>query len=512
MIGKTAPPGDALLAAIVESSDDAIISKSLDGVIQSWNAGAERIFGYSAGEAVGRHITIIIPPERIAEENEIIATLKAGRRVDHFETERLRKDGGRIQVSLTISPVKDEAGNIIGASKIARDITERKHLEDELRTLAADLSEASRRKDEFLAMLSHELRNPLAPMTNAVQVLRLRSDDSQAVRSASATLERQVRQLTRLVDDLLDMSRITRGKIELRRERTELAPVIHQAVEANRALYKSMNHELTLKLPPLSVCLDADPARLAQVVGNLLNNASKFTDKGGHISLTAGVEDGQAVLRVKDDGIGISPENLPALFEMFTQVDTSLERSRDGLGIGLTLVKTLVEMHGGAVEARSAGTGRGSEFIVRLPVASEVPKPAAPQAPAEPVAVPSRRILVVDDNEDGASSLAMLLSLDGHETATANDGLEALEVADRFRPEVVLLDIGLPNLNGYEVARALRAQPWGKDIVLIAVTGWGQEEDRRQSKEAGFTTHVVKPVHLDTLIKVLSSYSVTPTR
>ena len=378
-----------LLASIVESSDDAIVSKSLDGVIQTWNAAAERLFGYRADEAVGRHISLIIPPERIAEEDQIIASLKAGNRIDHFETERRARDGRLVPVSLTISPVKDDEGRVIGASKIARDITrqreaeaERQKLEDNLRALAANLSEASRRKDEFLAMLAHELRNPLAPMSNAAQVLRHRRGEPGAVRSATGLLERQIGQMTRLVDDLLDMSRITRGKIELRRERTELAPVIHQAVEASRALYKSMNHELKVSLPAQPIFLDADPARLAQVIGNLLNNACKFTDKGGHIWLTVEQEGQQAVIRVRDTGVGIASGDVPRLFEMFTQVDTSLERSRDGLGIGLTLVKTLVEMHGGSVEAHSEGIGRGSEFAVRLPALARTREPEAKRPPS----------------------------------------------------------------------------------------------------------------------------------
>jgi PAS domain S-box-containing protein len=498
-----------LLAAIVESSDDAIISKSLDGIIQSWNAGAERLFGYTPAEAVGRHISLVIPVDRIAEEDEIIASLKAGKPIEHFETERLRSDGELFQVSLTISPIKDDAGNVVGASKIVRDITDRKRVEADREKFVAQLADADRRKDEFLAMLAHELRNPLAPMSSAVQVLRLGAGDRQAVHSASEMLERQVGHMGRLVDDLLDMSRITRGKIELRKERAELGAIIDHAVEASRVLCRSMDHELTVTMPKQPIYVNADPTRIAQVVGNLLNNACKFTDRGGRILLGLEREGEQAVIRVKDNGIGIAVEQIPRLFEMFTQLDTSLERSRDGLGIGLTLVKTLVELHDGTVEVHSDGPGHGSEFVVRLPVLLAEPKPLSSSTQSPSRSGTGRRVLIVDDNEDGALSLAMLLRLDGHDTHTAHDGVEALAAAERLRPDAVLLDIGLPGLNGYEVCRRIREQPWGKDLVLVALTGWGQEEDRHRSTAAGFDMHLVKPVDRAALAGLLASLSPT---
>jgi PAS domain S-box-containing protein len=636
------------LASIVESSDDAIISKSLAGIIQSWNAAAERLFGHSAGHAVGRHISLVIPPDRIGEEDRIIANLKAGRRIEHFETERLRSDGQRILVSLTISPIKDETGQVVGASKIVRDVTRqrqaeererhllaetaaanakfqaffdqgalfagimaldgtildanrlssegcgyakeqivgrpfwegpwwapsaalvakikeasaqaaageifraempyfvgdgservadviilpirdatgrvtflaptgtditerkraeaaRKSLEDHLRRLAADLSEADRRKDEFLAMLAHELRNPLAAISNAVQLLRRGGHDGEVVPAASEILERQVGQVARLVDDLLDMSRITQGKIELRKAPVELASILSLAVDATQPFCERKNQTLTVTVPAEPVHVVADAARLAQVVGNLLSNASKFTDDGGRIGLTVEREGAHAVIRVRDTGIGIAAEELPRLFDMFTQVDTSRERSRDGLGIGLTLVKVLVEMHGGAVEARSEGLGRGTEVVVRLPVVVEGPRPPARETREAAAPTVRRRVLIVDDNQDGAESLAILLQLGGHETHTAHDGQQAIEAAERLHPDVVLLDIGLPRLNGYEVCRRIREQPWGKELLLVAVTGWGQQEDRRRSREAGFDTHIVKPVDLDRLQKLLAS-------
>ncbi|MGH8615740.1 MAG: ATP-binding response regulator, partial [Gammaproteobacteria bacterium] len=311
-------------------------------------------------------------------------------------------------------------------------------------------------------------------------------------------------QMVRLVDDLLDVSRISRGKIELRRERIELASAVHHAVEAAQPLCERMNHELTVTLPPKPIYLNADPIRLAQVVGNLLTNAGKFTERGGHIWLTVEQESEQAVIRVRDTGIGIAAEQLLRIFEVFTQLDTSLARPQSGLGIGLTLVKNLVELHGGTVAAHSAGVGQGSEFVVRLPILVETLQPPPEPFASEPATTMARRILVVDDNRDAAESLAMLLKLAGHQTHTAHDGLEAVEAAAAFRAEVILLDIGLPKLNGFETARKIREQPWGQGIVLVAVTGWGQEEDRRRSEEAGFDAHLVKPVDYATLTKLLA--------
>jgi PAS domain S-box-containing protein len=754
-----------LLASIVESSDDAIISKSLDGVIQSWNAAAERLFGYAAEQAVGRHISLIIPSERIAEEDQIIARLKVGQRIEHFETERLRCDGQRILVSLTISPIKNEAGVVVGASKIVRDVTrqrqveergrqllaeaaaanakfraifdqgalfagimdvdgtilepnrmswegcgytreqiagrpfwegpwwtrspalveqikaafahaaagqtfraelpyfladgsermadltiqpirdetgrvlflaltgtditdrklaesdreklvtlvenstdfigmcdlrgipffvnraglemvglddieqarrtpvqdfffpedqprimgeffpavlerghgelevrfrhfktgearwmaykvltltgaagqplalatvsqdvtERKRLEDNLRRLAADLSEADRRKDEFLAMLAHELRNPLAPLCNMLEVLKRAGGDGEMLQRARDTMERQLGQMVRLVDDLLDLNRITRDRLELRQSRVELSSVIHQAVEASRPFADSAGHELQVVLPAEPIHLHADPARLAQVFGNLLNNSCKYTAPGGTIRVTVERLGSDVVVTVKDTGIGIPSDKLDSIFDMFTQVDRSLERSQGGLGIGLTLVKRLVEMHGGSIAARSAGEGQGSEFVVRLPILSGASKKVTLEPTAAQELSRTHRILVVDDNKDSAVSLAMLLKITGNETYTAHDGVQAIEAVEKHRPEVVLLDIGLPGLSGHDVCRRIREQSWGKDLVVIALTGWGQEEDLRKSQEAGFDGHLVKPVDYVALVELLSS-------
>jgi PAS domain S-box-containing protein len=368
-----------------------------------------------------------------------------------------------------------------------------------------EVKEADRRKNEFLAMLAHELRNPLAPIRNSLEILRISQCSEETVRIASAMMERQVNQMVRLVDDLLYVSRISRGKIKLRKGRMELASSVHHAVEAATALYKDMEHELTVTVPPRPIFLDADPTRIAQVVGNLLNNACKFTERGGHIWLTVEREGEQAVIKVRDTGIGIAASHLPQIFDMFMQADISLERSVNGLGIGLTLVKNLVEMHDGTVEVHSEGIGQGSEFVVHLPIVETAPAPMLPDPTEfESIPVTARRILVVDDNRDSAASLSMLLELTGNVTYTAYDGLEAIEAVVTFQPDVVLLDIGLPKLNGYEACRQIRELPGGKDIVVIAVTGWGQDDDRRKTEESGFDGHLVKPVDFSILTALLA--------
>jgi PAS domain S-box-containing protein len=497
----------ARLAAIVESSHDAIISKTLDGVIRTWNAGAERVFGYRAEEVVGRHITLLIPPERMAEDEEqkILARLARGELVDHYETVRMTKDGRRLDISLTVSPIRDPEGRIIGASKIARDVTERKQVEAALQEAAEALKEADRRKDEFLAVLSHELRNPLAPLRNGLQVMRLGADNPDLVGRTRDMMDRQLSHMVRLIDDLLDVSRISRNKMELRRSRVLLADVVGSAVETARPALEAAGQELTVVLPPEPVSLDADLTRLAQVFGNLLNNSAKYTDRGGHIELTAIREGDQVRVSVSDDGIGIPDTALPGLFEIFSQVDRSIERSTGGLGIGLALVKGLVGMHGGTVEAASPGPGQGSTFTVTLPVAQEREDPASgPPAGEEPGAAEAqRRILVVDDSRDSATSMALMLEFLGNQVRTAYDGLEAVEAAEQFRPHVVLMDIGMPRLNGYEATRRIREQPWGQDIAVVALTGWGQEGDRARSREAGCDGHLVKPIHLPDLEKLL---------
>ncbi|MDI1240922.1 MAG: PAS domain S-box protein [bacterium] len=758
----------AHLAAIVQASVDAIVSKTLDGTITTWNEGAQHIFGYAAEQAIGQNIRMLIPADRLDEEQIIIERLKIGERIRTYDTVRLRSDGTSIDVSLTISPIRDASGQIVGASKFARDITDRKtaeravldseerlrlaldagkmgtwewritenevlwspglekihglqpgafdgtfeafkndvhpedrehvletiaktvqegldhhveyrlllsdgtvrwvegrgklfqnpdgetarligvcaditnrreaeeqlrenekqvvrnaevfrrlveqspfgiytvdsafrvhqisvgaqavfrnvnpligrdfaevmrmiwpeplasdlieifrntlatgesylapsltaprgdidevesyewqlhrvtlpdgqfgvvcyffdstrlkQTEDELRMVAANLSEADRRKNEFLAMLAHELRNPLAPIRNALQIMRLTNGHGD--QAALDMMERQLNQLVRLVDDLLDISRISTGKIELRKDRIELSSFIRHAVEAVRPTCENLGIELKVELPKESIFMEGDPARLAQVIGNLLNNSAKFTDPGGAISLFVAREGGQAAITVRDDGIGIAPDEIGVIFDMFVQADTSIKRSSSGLGIGLTLVKNLVEMHGGTVTAASGGLGRGTEFVVRLPILAETDtgRPSGREKSKDKNNSTARRVLVVDDNVDSASSMEMLLRIIGHDVRMAHDGLAAVERAREFLPEVILLDIGLPGLNGYEAARRIKESDWGKPIVLIALTGWGQEEDRQRSREAGFARHLVKPIEHDELIKIL---------
>jgi signal transduction histidine kinase len=393
-----------------------------------------------------------------------------------------------------------------------------------LRQSEEALREADHRKDEFLATLAHELRNPLAPMRNAIRVLGLKGSPDPDLKWSREVIDRQLDHLTRLIDDLLDVSRITRNQLELRRETVELADIVRDAVESTRPLIDERGHKVIVTLPPDPVGVSADVIRLTQALINLLNNAARYTPPGGSVWLSVelvpsaflpsdqeGRNDREVVIRVKDTGVGIAPEHLPRIFETFYQADRSLERTQGGLGIGLTLVRRLVEMHGGKVEVHSAGINQGSEFLIRLPVLAESATRTLPQEPVPHPEQPAaaRRVLVVDDNHDSAASLALLLQLTGYEVKMAHDGLEAVEAAAKLLPQIVLLDIGMPNLNGYDAARKIREQAWGKDMVLIALTGWGQEQDRERTREAGFDAHLLKPVDHDALTKLLAS---TPVR
>ena len=616
------------LAAIVDSSQDGIIGKTLDGVITSWNAGAEQMYGYSAREAVGSSLDLIVPPDQRPLMTAVFEQLRQGIKVPPFETGRVRKDGQRIDISLTFSPVRDAGGQVIGASGIDRDISERKRteealrrsearlrrlvesdllgvifsddhggiqeandvflamtgydredllagrmqwremtppehlhldergiaeakrrgactpyekeyirkdgtrvpvligyarmegpqpeficfildlteqkqLEEALRHRSEQLVEADRRKDEFLAMLGHELRNPLAPIRNCLYLLQSPSlTEGQGVR-ARQTIERQVLHLTRLVDDLLDIARVSRGKILLRRERLDLVDVVRTTLEDQRSGLEAAGLALAVDLPAVPLWIDGDPTRIAQVFGNVLHNAGKFTDAGGSIAVSL-VEAGEAVLSVRDTGIGIEPELLARIFEPFSQADRGPDRSRGGLGLGLALVKALIDLHDGTVHAESPGPGRGTEVVLRLPLATEEEAIMA-DAPAEAGAGQPRRCLVIEDNADAAESMALLLQLSGHQTEVAFEGATGLELARRFRPEVVLCDIGLPGaLDGYAVARAFRAEPGLRRAYLIALTGYGQEEDRRRALDAGFDAHLTKPADLDELRRLLA--------
>ena len=497
-------------AHLLDTVGQAVITTDTDGKIIYWNRFAETLYGWSKDEALGRDISAtVVGAEAAAQAAEIMGRLQAA---ESWSGEFMvqRRDGTNFPVWVTDTPVLEAGGRLQAIIGISSDITERKNLEEQLRQRMGELAEADRCKDEFLAMLAHELRNPLAPIRNALHVVQLRGQERrQDVRHAWDMIERQVENLIRLVDDLLDMSRISLGKINLQKEPVDVAILVSRAVESSRPIIDARKHELNITLPDEPMVVDADPIRMAQVLWNLLNNAAKYTPEGGCIWLTVGKEDGECVVRVRDTGMGIPQEILPKVFDLFTQAERTLDRAEGGLGIGLTLVRRLTEMHNGTVQAFSAGPGQGSEFVVRLPFLEDLPPAVGPMHKSDNnkrfKASLVRRILVVDDNRDSANSLAMLLRLVGHEARTAHDGREALIVAATYQPELILLDIGLPGMDGFAVARHLRLQPELAGVVLVALTGYGSEEDRRQSAAAGFDHHMVKPVHFDALKELLSA-------
>jgi PAS domain S-box-containing protein len=667
-------------SAIVESSDDAIISKDVNGIITSWNRGAQRLYGYDASEVIGKSIAVLMPPDYTNDFPTILERLRRGERIEHYETVRVSKEGRRIQVSLTISPLKDASGRIIGASKIARDITERKQSEAALRQseekLAADLAEitrlhalstrllspesfgsaledvldnamhasgagqgsiqiyepasrsleivtqrgfqkdfvdffcsvsadagtacaralktrkrvmiedveldrefaphrdraraagfravqstpllshdgrmlgmlsthfavpatladrqerlldiyarhaadvierfhferalqdADRRKDEFIAVLAHELRNPLAPVRNAAHYLKLKGLADPDVRQPLEMIDRQVNLMSRLIEDLLDVSRITRGVLELRRERVLLADLVEAAVEACRHEVDARRHVLRVDMPEEPIALYADRARLIQVLCNLITNAAKYSPPGGEIEIGARKTSKDLEISVRDKGVGIPPDKLTEIFDLFAQLDRGLERQGGGLGIGLTLARQIIELHQGTIEARSEGMGKGSEFVLHLPMLpARTPKRTTD--PAQGTAI-RRRVLVADDNRDAADSLALLLGR-RHEVHRAYDGAMAFELASSIQPEVMLLDIGMPRMDGYEVARRVRGEPWGANVYLVALSGWGRDEDKRRAVEAGFDAHLVKPATPEALDRLLAGIAL-PTR
>lgn len=666
------------LAAIVESSDDAILSMDMEGKVTSWNRGAERLYGYTTGDMVGKPISVLIPHDHVDDFPAIMQRIRRGEGIDHHETVRIAKGGRRIDVSLTTSPIRDARGRVIGVSKSARDISERKRTEavlqkhtertqllweaagvllttdephamlqrlfakieasfgldvylnymvmeggEELRLVSCagidqdvaagisrlafgqaicgtvalrrapivatriqdshepmvqivkglgvrtyactpllagqrllgtlsfasrtrddfdqdeveflqtishyvasayerlrlieQLREEDRRKDEFLAMLAHELRNPLAPIRTGVQLIQRAGQNTALMEKACAIMERQLQHMVRLVDDLLDVSRVTRNKLELRKEWVDLATIVQSALETSRPLIEAFGHELTVSLPAEPVVLAADGVRLAQAFANLLNNAAKYTERGGRIQVTANApSDGEGsasevVVRVRDTGIGIPADELPSIFDMFVQVERSSERLQGGLGIGLTLAQRLIQMHGGTLSAFSDGPGKGSEFVVRLPVVVLPDAPAlhdARQRGGTGRPRLRRRILVVDDNRDSADLLATTLRLLGHDVETAHDGLEAIEKVRTLHPDVAFMDLGMPRMNGYEAARRIRERA-GAGMTLVAVTGWGHPDDKRRSRDAGFDAHVVKPVDLAALEELLDRIPAT---
>jgi signal transduction histidine kinase len=446
----------------------------------------DRLQGYKVGAV--DYVAIPVVPEILRSKVAVLVELYCQRR----ELKQLNRSLAEANAMLA------EANSTLQVEKTR-----------ELEQLNAALREGNRHKDEFLAMLAHELRNPLAPIHNAVQLMRNPQLPAQQLNWAREVIERQTGHLTKLVDDLLDVSRITRGKINVDREQVELATVVARAVETVEPMLSRQRHELIVSVDPEPLFIDGDPTRLTQVVGNILGNAVKYTDAGGRIVLTAGSVGELIEIRVKDNGIGIEPASLPAVFDLFTQASQLNGRAQTGLGIGLALAKRLVEMHGGEVQAHSDGPGKGSEFVVRLPRQMREAAPAGgagEHAPGpEAVQPAARRILVADDNHDSLETLAQLLQLRGHEIHKAVDGVQALEAANRVKPDLVLLDIGMPGMDGYEVARRIRLQSWGRRATLVALTGWGQESDRRRSREAGFDSHCIKPLDLDGLLSLLAS-------
>jgi PAS domain S-box-containing protein len=473
----------------------------LGGTVTRANDAFLEMMGYSRDDLATGRLTCaaLAAPGCGPADDAARAELMANRRHAPFEKEYLRKDGARVPVlvSSALFPDSDDEG-----ISYVVDLSEVKRAEQQIRDLLVQVTAASRAKDEFLATLAHELRNPLASIRNAVQILKSKGPDDPKLAWSLGVIDRQVRHMARLLEDLLDVSRISRNKLELRRERVELSSVIEAAIETSRPLIDAARHELIVSAPRGSVYVDGDPVRLAQIFSNLLNNAAKYTPEGGKVALTVERRDSMVAVTVRDNGIGIARDMLPRVFDIFAQAAPALDMAQGGLGIGLSLVRGLVQLHGGAVSARSEGSDRGSEFVVELPVV-DPPAREEPREDAAPARALRHRVLVVDDNADSADSLAALLEILGSEVMTAYGGAEALAAAETFEPTAVLLDIGMPGMNGFEVCQRLRAQPWGRRALLIAMTGWGQEEDRRQTREAGFDHHMVKPVDASALTQLL---------
>jgi two-component system CheB/CheR fusion protein len=502
-------PADDRMNSVVNHVLDGIITIDERGTIVTFNPGAERIFGYRAREVIGQNVRVLMPePDRSAHDGYIRNYLTTGRaKIIGIGREVVgrRRDGSVFPMELAISEFRHNGERHF--TGITRDITERTRMQRELQTQLYELAEADRQKNEFLAMLAHELRNPLAPMRNALHVLSMPGVPEDTAQRALGMMGRQLNHLIRLVDDLLDVSRIIQGKIELRKEVIDIGAVVDRAVETAQPVIEARRHRLAVSLPREPVFVEGDPLRLSQVVANLLTNAAKYSPPESPIELATATEGGQIVLRVRDHGIGIAPELLSAVFDLFVQADSSLARSEGGLGVGLTLVKRLAEMHGGSVTAASGGVGQGSEFTLRLPLVSHEDACAgasAGEARARVTDALRKRVLVVDDNVDAAESVAMILRVSGYDVRCTYDGVSALDTAKAYHPDVVVLDIGLPGISGYEVARRLRLDPEFEATPLVAVTGYGQDVDRRRSRNAGIDYHLTKPVDPATLQQLLA--------
>jgi PAS domain S-box-containing protein len=482
--------------------DGILILDANSGTITDANSFIGEITGFGQDHFLGKELWQIGLFEDISASQRAFRELQQEEYIRYQHLPLRTKDGAQIEVEFISNLYQVDGRSVIQCN--IRDITDRRRMEREIELQAEELADLDRRKDEFLAMLSHELRNPMAPIINALQLLRLDRNENPIQQEARSVIERQVAHLTLLVDDLLEVSRMTSGRIHLRRERVALGEIVEQAVETVRPLVEQRRHDLTVSLPHEPLWLEADALRVEQVVVNLLTNAAKYTDEGGRIWLTVQPDRGEAVLRVRDTGVGIPPVFLPRIFDLFTQAERSLARSQGGLGIGLSLVRVLVELHGGRVEAHSAGPGQGSEFIVHLPISpSPISPPVPPSTEAEVLTPSALRVLFVDDNSDTRTITRTLLESYGYQVRTAYNGINALETATEYRPEVVLLDLGLPEMDGYEVAQRMRQDPTMRNVVLIAVTGYGLESDRRRTQAAGFDHHLVKGVDFDALLVLL---------
>ena len=479
-------------------TDYALFMLDADGFIASWNSGAQQILGYLREEVLGRHFSLFYPAEGI-EAGKPWEELALARRSGRAQEEgwRVRRSGEEFWARVVVTAVYDRAGQLRGFAKVTQDLSEREY--------ARGLEETAQRLNEFIALLAHELRNPLAPIRNAVQLMDRLPPGDPAHAMLRQTIERQSAQLTRIVDDMLDIARVTRGQFTVRRDSLDLAEVVARAAELAQPATEEAGQTLNLEVPSSGVWVNGDLHRLTQVLGNLLTNATRFTQRGGAIWLKVSQQDGEALLSVRDNGRGIAPANLGSIFGMFVQGAEPIHRVGGGLGVGLALARRIVELHGGSLAVASEGEGKGSEFTVRLPLAQPAAEKARPALRARQAkSIAPKRILIVDDNVDAAAALNLLLQSLGHETSVAHDGLQALAAAEVFRPDVVLLDIGLPGVSGYEVARRLRTGKGGA-LKIIAITGWGQEADRVRAAEAGFDVHLVKPVDESALRDLLEA-------
>ena len=482
------------MSEIVQHSDDAIYRVDLDGNIRTWNMGASKLYGYESADAIGKNLLLLTPPDRLSEPMTYLDRMKEGLSVDHVETEQRRRNDTIVQVSLTVSPIRDHKGTIVGASVVARDVTKQKRAEEEIR-------QAVRQRDQFLATLSHELRNPLAAILNATNLLQEESLDVETAAEAREVVDHQLRHVARLLDDLLDVARFTNGKLMLRCEVVDLSRIAMTVVECVQYQIDERGQSLHVDVPSDPIYVDGDVGRLQQAQVNLLVNASKYSPEGRTIRYAVGCDGEEAVVCVRDDGDGISSALLPSIFEPFVQAEQSIERSQGGMGLGLPLVKMIANSHGGSVSAFSGGPGRGSEFTVRIPQTDKRPKDI------DNVSTPvceGQRLVLIEDNDGIRKMLARSLELKGFEVSTAANGRDGMGLLCSENPDVAVVDIGLPDINGYELAQSVRANPQCDQINLIAVTGYGREEDRRKAIDAGFDLHIVKPINPPELLEAIS--------